>query len=448
MATMTSLTLRMLLITLIGVTVALSACSNGASLPQGEPTPAGTSAQQSESTASPTDEPGETQRDKSNRQLSALGYLTGYKPATGKENVTLHLPEKTFPGLNLCNGGHGQSAFLTDMGGRILHRWAYDFNTAPVGAEARKPVRDEKPLFWRRVHLFPNGDLLAVVTGYGLLKVNRDSELIWAVPCPAHHDLCVTDEGLIYALTWRKGILRRISSKKKVREDFITVFDGEGKQLRRQSLLVAFENSRFSDYLEPMPRFGHMLHTNTIEVFDGSQAHRSHLFKKGNVLVSMRNLHAIAIVDLDQGQVVWASTGDWLEQHQPTLLDNGRILLFDNCGHPGGSKVIEIDPLSGESHWSYEGNEDNEFDSPVLGSCSRLANGNTLITDSVSGRAFEVTRAGEMVWEFYNPSRAAADKSLIATLLEVQRIDPATLGDWVGTASRPGKQGPVTDIVP
>jgi hypothetical protein len=394
---------RRILLTLIAVTAILCACSGGDA---------------------------EKPPDKTNRQLKALGYLAGYKPATDKQSVTFHLPDKTWPGLNLCNGGHGQSAFLTDMDGRTLHTWSFDFNKLPPATAARKPDKAEKPLFWRRVHLFPNGDLLAVVTGYGLLKLDKDSQLIWAAHVPAHHDLSVTNEGLIYALTWRKGLLRRISGKQ-VREDFITVFDSEGRQLHRQSLLVAFEDSPFSRYLEPMPKSGHLLHTNTIEVFDGSQAHRSPLFRQGNVLVSMRNLNAIAIVDLDQGQVVWAMTGDWLEQHQPTLLDNGRMLLYDNSGHPGGSKVMEIDPLTEEIHWSYEGNEENGFNSPVLGSCSRLPNGNTLITDSVNGRAFEVTRAGEMVWEFYNTSRAADDESLIATLLEVQRIDPATLGDWL-----------------
>ncbi len=406
--------LRILLLTLLAAPVWLWACNSVESVPEKTP---------------PADE-------RRNRQLNALGYLTGYKPATEKENVTRHLPEKTWPGLNLCNGGHGQSAFLTDMEGQILHNWSYDFKTIPLESGSRKPAKDEKALFWRRVHLFPNGDLLAVVTGYGLLKLDKDSRLIWATPTPVHHDLFVTEEGLIYTLTWRKGILRRIHAKKQVREDFITVFDAEGKQLRRQSLLVAFENSPYRDYLEPMPRSSHLLHTNTIEVFDGSQAHRSPLFGRGKVLVSMRNLDAIAIVDLELGQVVWARTGDWREQHQPTLLDNGRMLLFDNCGHPDGSKVVEIDPLTGETHWSFEGNEENGFDSPVLGSNSRLPNGNTLITDSVNGRAFEVTPTGEMVWEFYNSSRAAADQSLIATLLEVQRIDPALLGDWIDAEKR------------
>jgi hypothetical protein len=33
----------------------------------------------------------------------------------------------------------------------------------------------------------------------------------------------------------------------------------------------------------------------------------------------------------------------------------------------------------------------------------RLANGNTLICSGVGGRLFEVTRSGEIVWEYRNP---------------------------------------------
>jgi len=292
-------------------------------------------------------------------------------------------------------------------------------------------VRDEKPLFWRRVHLYPDGDLLAVVTGYGLVRLNHRSELVWAAPCFAHHDLDVTGEGTIYCLTWRKNMVPRINKEKKIREDCIQMFDGQGRELKLLSLLEAFENSPYRPFLDRMPRSGHTLHTNTLEIFDGSQAHRSPLFRKGNALVSMRSLDVIAIVDIDQGQVVWALTGQWLEQHQPTLLSNGNMLLFDNCGHTSGSQVIEFDPFTQQVAWAYQGDKDNGFNSPVLGSCSRLPNNNTLITDSVNGRAFEVTPAGRTVWEYFNPARAANDETLIATLLEIQRIDPDTLGDWL-----------------
>ncbi len=43
------------------------------------------------------------------------------------------------------------------------------------------------------------------------------------------------------------------------------------------------------------------------------------------------------------------------------------------------------------------------FFSPRMGNAQRLPNGNTLITESSFGRFFEVTREGEVVWEYVNP---------------------------------------------
>ena len=39
-----------------------------------------------------------------------------------------------------------------------------------------------------------------------------------------------------------------------------------------------------------------------------------------------------------------------------------------------------------------------------MGGNQRLPNGNTLITESCSGRVFEITKDGRIVWEFYNPN--------------------------------------------
>jgi hypothetical protein len=57
----------------------------------------------------------------------------------------------------------------------------------------------------------------------------------------------------------------------------------------------------------------------------------------------------------------------------------------------------------------------------------RLANGNTLITESEGGRLFEVTPEGEIVWEYLNPVRGGEDGELIAVVSWGQRIDPAAL---------------------
>ena len=65
--------------------------------------------------------------------------------------------------------------------------------------------------------------------------------------------------------------------------------------------------------------------------------------------------------------------------------------------------MLEIDPRDGSRIWTWEADPPEAFFSETRGACQRLPNGNTLITESERGHAFEVTRSGEIVWEYWNP---------------------------------------------
>ena len=95
------------------------------------------------------------------------------------------------------------------------------------------------------------------------------------------------------------------------------------------------------------------------------------------------------------------------------------------------SKVIEIDPFTQETVWAYRGTPENGFFTATCGSNQRLPNGNTLITESDAGRAFEVTPDNQIVWEYYNPGRAGEHNELIGTLFEVVRLPPDFPTDWL-----------------
>ena len=145
----------------------------------------------------------------------------------------------------------------------------------------------------------------------------------------------------------------------------------------------------------------------------------------------MNNLSAIAVVDLDSERVVWARKGGTRGQHDPKILDDGHLLLFDNRGTPGRSRVIEFDLVAGRSVWQYRGSKEDPFFSKHLGTAQRLPNGNTLITESDSGRAFEVTPDHRTVWEFYNPHRAGENDRYIATIFELLRLPPEFPTEWI-----------------
>ena len=367
-------------------------------------------------------------------ELQAIGYDAGTVLAPEQSGVTVYDRDRAYAGLNLYSDGHKPQAILMDMNGREIHRWHLPFEDAfPNLGPAREADGRQ---YWRRVRLLPNGDLLAIYEGNGLVKIDSQSRLLWAYPGGAHHDLDVGAGGNIYVLTRTAEIVPFVDPIRPVLHDFITVLDQNGRMLSRVSLLLAIVQSDYAAALSLRIRKpdslhrADLLHTNTLEILDGSLADAVPAFAAGNVLISIRELSVIAVIDMVQRKIVWAQSGVWTLQHQPTVLDNGNLLLFDNLGDGGQSQVLELDPVTLRTAWAYRGSE-HPFYSSSCGSNQRLPNGNTLITESDNGRAFEVTPDESIVWEYYTPNRAGEGGRFIATLFEVIRLEPDIGLTWL-----------------
>jgi hypothetical protein len=376
---------------------------------------------------------GETADDRQAREferLAALGYVDGDVPAPLSSGVTVHQEGSAHQGLNLVVSGHAPEAHLVDMSGETVHTWRFDFGDAFPGrtVPADAKGRDQ----WRRAHLFENGDLLAIYEGLGLIKIDRESRLLWAYDGHCHHDLEVAGDGSIYVLEREARIIPRLHETLPVLEDFITILEADGSRRERISILEALERSRYDSLLHRRRPAGDIFHTNTIEILDGTLEGASPAFREGNCLVSILRLDTIAVVDLQRREVAWALTGPWREQHQPTVVPGGRLLVFNNRAGPDASSVVEIDPFSQEIVWTYRGDEANPFYTRTCGSNQRLPNGNTLITESNNGRAFEVTPDGLIVWEYISPFRAGDNDQYIANLCELVRLPAAYPTEWTG----------------
>ena len=363
--------------------------------------------------------------------LMQIPYLSGYDPAKGEVGVTVYDPARAQPGWNLCVSAHAGEARLTDMKGVERHRWAFNAKRAWPNLDADPENRGYEK-FWRRALLLPGGDLLVIWEYIGMARIDSRSQLKWAALNGAHHDLSVDKGGLIYALTREKKIIPEINRDEPVIEDFVTILSPEGRLVKKISLLRAFEHSEYAPLLVPMKNAGDLLHANTVQVLDGSLAAASAHFREGNLLVSSHALGVIAVLDPAQEKVVWALSGQWRAQHRPRLLATGGILMFDNFGtmRVGQSRALEVDPFTQQIAWRYGEGEGQGFYSMSGGYIQRLPNGNTLITSSNEGRAFEVTPDKAVVWEYRNPFRSGEKNELIATLEQVERL-PADLDvDW------------------
>ncbi|HEX5759367.1 MAG TPA: arylsulfotransferase family protein, partial [Thermoanaerobaculia bacterium] len=333
--------------------------------------------------------------------------------------VVVHDRARAAPGLNLYVSGHAPEAVLMDMAGRPLHRWRYPFARAFPGKRA-----DTQSGYFRRAALLPDGGLFALYQGAGVVRLDRRSRLLRAYDAGFYNDLEVDARGHLWGLTKEARRVPELNAREPVLEDFLVELGPDGRPLRRVSLLRALLGSPFARLLRPLPPAGDIFHSNTVEVLRAT-AGAPEPFVPGRVLVSFREIDVVALVDPARGAIVWARRGPWDAQHQPTLLPGGRLLVFDNLGYRGHSRVLELDLAGGAIAWEFHGTPPEAFSSPEAGSCQRLANGNTLITESERGRAFEVTPDGAVVWEFRSPHRAGRSGELVATLFEVVRLPPA-----------------------
>jgi len=378
-------------------------------------------------------------------------------PPSGNPIVT-NDPDAAWQGLNLVVSADEEGARLITMAGEPVHEWSLRFLDAwdappqipEFGDKERQYWADK--MYWRRVHLYPNGDLLVVFEtpyrtpyGAGLVKIDRNSRIIWKLSENAHHDTAVAPDGTIYVPTHRindTGYTALPGLTPPFLDDSVTIISGNGKKIRDVPIIEAFLNSDFAPMLDLVSKntSGDVTHLNTVQFIDAETAARLPFAQAGQLLISMREMNTIAVLDPRTGSIVWATTGMWRAQHEPVFLNDGHMLIYDNQGLggiAGPARVVEIDPATLSLEWSYPGKRDGPMINRYQGSVQRLPNGNTLIVESINARAIEVDRVGTIVWEYRSPYRRKIDGvTHVALMPDLVRIDPAGL-EFLGRQGHP-----------
>jgi hypothetical protein len=347
-------------------------------------------------------------------------------PQTG---ARAHDPDAMFGTYTTIVSGHQPVGHLIGPDGNHRHTWRLPFSEAwSDPPHVRQPVGDTR-IRWAGIHVYPTGEVLAFYHaegdtpyGYGLVKIDRDGDILWRFSDHVHHDVTVDEDGTIWTLnhdfrdmTAHAGVdLPASFPERRILDDQIVQLTPDGQERARVSLTELVAQAVDP---EDLANWHHgeawdLLHTNSVEPVSADFARHHDFAEPGQLLVSFREIDAIGLVDFDDEQLVWLTRGFWSKQHDPDPLENGNILLFGNVGHDGAdgpSRVAEFHPPENEIVWSYDGSADAPLDSEWGGEQNRLPNGNTLIVDTLAGRMLEVSPDGEIVWSYHNPVRTESN---------------------------------------
>lgn len=374
------------------------------------------------------------------------------------EGVTVYDRESTAEGVNFLASLWDETLGfrLLAMDGTELHRWDVSLNEIFPDQSHLEQWRHDMDTVIHGMHLFPNGDVVFNFERIGLVRIDYCGEVVWALPNYAHHSVFVDDAGDIWvsgdvaAGHLRSGLL---AIETPVIDELIIKLSPDGEELRRISILDAIYASGYEglllskgiDGIRHAERDGpDILHLNDVETLGRSMAAAFPMFNAGDIMISLRNISAVLVLDGDSAAVKWAMVGPFLAQHDPDFRPDGTISIFDNRrfdtdmgGRPQQSRIVVVDPATSAASVAYGDDPSQAFYSGKAGKHQTLANGNILITETLSGRAFEVTANGTVVWEFIH----RWDEDEAVNISEAQRYPSDYLAPDRPACDRAGSHG-------
>ncbi len=369
------------------------------------------------------------------------------------EGVTVYEKELVAPGYTFLTGFFDDSPgmALIENGGKILNVWPAAFSSTWSDYSHIKEEKDIPLNDWS-VHVhgaqpLPDGSVIYNFANIGLVRQGRCGQIMWRLPYPTHHSVYMNEGGEFWVSghrTHEQADSATAFIKTPYVDQTLLKVSPDGKILKEVSLLKTFIDAGMLGVFFPtgVPKrkkgkleIGDLLHLNDIEELSADMAAQYPTLSAGDVVVSMRNINLIAVLDGESFKVKWHKTGPWLRQHDPDFVGAGKIAVYDNGDDSTfsgdvlrGSTIMAVDPATDDVEIVYQGTEKAPFYSKYMGKMQFLSNGNLLITESVRGRVFELTKNRKIVWEFIS----RFDKGNVLLVQEGSRYskDYFKVGNW------------------
>ncbi|MFM2357189.1 MAG: hypothetical protein RLZZ528_2925 [Pseudomonadota bacterium] len=353
---------------------------------------------------------------------------------------------------------------LVTRDGTVLAEWRASFTEETPDTE---PFRGHFPRTDLNVDIHgmqmePDGSVIFNFEYAGTVKKDRCGKTEWTLVEPTHHSIDRA-EGGGYWIPSRRHFPQDPTDPENqfppftdvrtpidfASDEFLKVSATGETLARKQVMRVLLDNG-----LEPImtatgqnfypDQYGRyeLVHLNKITELKPSMATAFPMFEAGDLLFSIRDSNLLAVVDPDTWKIKWHQLGPFLRQHDPEFMPDGTISVFNNNAYvtslgpnqsfkpdaPFVSEVMNIDPKNGATRTVYGNRPGQEILTVIRGKIDPTPEGGYMVTEFEGGRAFEIDKDGQIIWEYIN----RYDDTLIYELSEalVFPADYFTVKDW------------------
>lgn len=318
-----------------------------------------------------------------------------------------------------------QEVFIVNVSNRVRKNIKINWNQRSDDKYSDKLTDSE---MWRKSehsslkrvwhpYLKEDGSLIFALPWNDIISLNSDTgEVKWKIRGAFHHSIEPDCDGNFWACASTHPNLqdsngrKLIGEKARFEDQAIVHFSPNGKIIKVFSVAnilcrsgleyLLFGVSNPNLILDP-------IHLNQITPILSDRG----AFKKGCILVSLRNLSTILLFDPMSQKLIWHGTGPWMNQHSVAVSGDSEFSVLDNHSFASGdywvdpnwsTRILEHNIESNQTREvSFNQKSPHRFRIPIDGRAFKIENGGWLLEDPMAGTVM-IFQDQELVFKWSN----------------------------------------------
>jgi hypothetical protein len=293
--------------------------------------------------------------------------------------------------------------------GKMLKEWLPDVAAINGRSHFRSAIvdlyRDKSVDRMRPMHpmLLGNGDLL-IHDNTPLSRIDGCGRPRWVIDGIFHHSLERAADGSLW-IPYRLARSNVPGVGAKFADEALAQVDEQGRLIRVERLIAILDRNDLGGLWRGRPYEEDPFHLNDIEPVLTSGPY----WRQGDLILSLRNMSLIALYRPSTGRILWTRAGPWSAQHDVSILDDHRIMVFDN--HVSwGAAGRRVD---GNSRLLIYDFATDRLTSPLANTFARrgiltatqgratpLSNGDVMVEETERGQLMRIAPDGSLRWRY------------------------------------------------